>query len=258
MELVSELRQLVVEHPERERLAGQLMLALYRAGRQKEALSVYEALRKYLAVELGLTPSPRVQELHAAILVHDAGLRVPAARPTGRRGKKLPTVAAWTAAIAAVVLVAAVVSLGVAVATDSAKGPKPVIPQDERLPFADVPGELFGSYSAVISAGWSPQTMTLRASDDPVCEPLLGGKGTCFLIHPVSNEIDPGARGQAAFHDGMVVLRYVRVPFVPECEREVDRYRVSPDQRRLTLDKRIIVMGSFHDCSFSAFNRNPN
>jgi DNA-binding SARP family transcriptional activator len=259
VEVVSELRQLIVEHPERERLAGQLMLALYRAGRQKEALSVYDALRKYLAVELGLSPSPQVQELHAAILVHDPSLGMPAARPPRwRGGKKMTTVAVWTAAIAALALVAALLSLGIAVATRSAKGPSPLIPQDERLPFADVPGELFGSYSAVIPAGQSPQTMTLRASDDPVCEPLLGGKGTCFLIHPVSNEIDPGARGQAAFHDGMVVLRYVRIPFVPNCEREVDRYRVSRDQRRLTLDKRVIVMGPFDDCSFSAFNRNPD
>jgi DNA-binding SARP family transcriptional activator len=258
VEVVSELRQLIVEHPERERLAGQLMLALYRAGRQKEALSVYDALRRYLAVELGLSPSPRVQELHAAILVHDPGLGVPAVTPRGRKGKKMSTVAVWTTAIAASVLVAALVSLGVAVATRSAIGPKPLIPQDERLPFPDVPGELFGSYSAVIPSGQSAQTMTLRASDDPVCQPLLGGKGTCFLIHPVSNEIDPGARGQAAFHDGKVVLRYVRIPFVPRCEREVDRYRVSQDQRRLTLDKRVIVMGPFDECSFSAFNRNPD
>jgi DNA-binding SARP family transcriptional activator len=254
-EVISELRQLVVEHPERERLAGQLMLGLYRAGRQKEALSIYDGLRKHLAVELGLSPSPRVEELHAAILMHDPGLEAPG-RTSSRGSGKIPAVALWAAAVAALVLVAALVSLAVAVATRDANGPKPLIPQDERLPFPDVPGELLGSYRAVIPAGQSPQIMTLRSSDDPVCKPLLGGKGTCFLIHPVSNEIDPGARGQAAFHDGMVVLRYVRIPFIPRCEREVDRYRVSRDQRRLTLDERVIVMGPFDECSFSTFNRN--
>ena len=100
-----------------------------------------------------------------------------------------------------------------------------------------------------------PQTLTLRAADDAVCKPLLAGSGTCFLIHPVRNELDPGARGQAAFHDGKLVLRYVRIPFVPKCEHEIDRYRVARGARRLVLDKRVIVMGPFDDCSFSAFSR---
>ena len=140
-------------------------------------------------------------------------------------------------------------------ATRGGEGSKPLVPADERLPFPDVPNQLLGSYSAVIPPGQLEQTMTLRAPDDPVCKPLLGGKGTCFLIQPLTNEIDPGARGQAAFRDGMVVLRYVRIPFIPRCEQEIDRYRVSQDQRRLILDKRVIVKGPFDECSFSAFVR---
>jgi DNA-binding SARP family transcriptional activator len=70
--LVAELRRLVGDHPLRERLRGQLMLALYRDGRQAEALEVYREFRSVLRDELGLDPSPRLRELEAAILRHDS------------------------------------------------------------------------------------------------------------------------------------------------------------------------------------------
>jgi DNA-binding SARP family transcriptional activator len=67
-ELVAELEKAVAEHPLRERLRGQLMLALYRSGRQAEALDVYREGRATLVSELGIEPSPLLQRLHAAIL----------------------------------------------------------------------------------------------------------------------------------------------------------------------------------------------
>ena len=70
-ELTAELRQLVNEHPLRERLHGQLMLALYRSGRQAEALEVYRGFRRTLRQELGLEPLPALRELEASILRHD-------------------------------------------------------------------------------------------------------------------------------------------------------------------------------------------
>ena len=70
--LVAELRRLVDEHPLRERLRGQLMLALYRDGRQTEALEVYREFRSVLRDELGLDPSPQLRELETAILRHDS------------------------------------------------------------------------------------------------------------------------------------------------------------------------------------------
>jgi DNA-binding SARP family transcriptional activator len=73
-ELVPELERLVVEHPLRERLRGQLMLALYRAGRQADALDVYRRGRRALAEELGLEPDEALQRLEKAILVHDPSL----------------------------------------------------------------------------------------------------------------------------------------------------------------------------------------
>jgi DNA-binding SARP family transcriptional activator len=80
--LVAELRQLVSEHPVRERLRGQLMLALYRDGRQAEALEVYREFRSVLRDELGLDPSPHLRELETAILRHDS-LLSPVSAATG-------------------------------------------------------------------------------------------------------------------------------------------------------------------------------
>jgi DNA-binding SARP family transcriptional activator/tetratricopeptide (TPR) repeat protein len=67
-ELVSEIAELVAAHPLRERLVGQLMLALHGSGRQSEALAAYHRLRSRLGDELGLSPGTDLQRLHAAIL----------------------------------------------------------------------------------------------------------------------------------------------------------------------------------------------
>ena len=72
--VVAELEACVDEHPHRERLRGQLMLALYRAGRQAEALEVYRAGRRRLADELGLEPGTELQRLERAILAQDPAL----------------------------------------------------------------------------------------------------------------------------------------------------------------------------------------
>ncbi|MGZ6563240.1 MAG: BTAD domain-containing putative transcriptional regulator [Solirubrobacteraceae bacterium] len=72
--LIGELEAQVTKHPLRERLRGQLMLALYRSGRQAEALELYQQTRRLLRDELGLEPSPALQELERAILRHDAAL----------------------------------------------------------------------------------------------------------------------------------------------------------------------------------------
>jgi DNA-binding SARP family transcriptional activator len=66
--VIAELESLVGRHPLRERLRGQLMLALYDAGRQAEALAAYQDARRMLVDQLGLEPGPHLQELHARIL----------------------------------------------------------------------------------------------------------------------------------------------------------------------------------------------
>jgi DNA-binding SARP family transcriptional activator len=78
-ELVPELERLVSSHPLRERPRAQLMLALYRAGRQADALETYREGRRLLDDELGLEPGDELQRLERAILVHDPALDAPAA-----------------------------------------------------------------------------------------------------------------------------------------------------------------------------------
>jgi DNA-binding SARP family transcriptional activator len=80
-ELVGELQRLTAEEPLRERLRGQLMLALYRSDRQADALAVYRDLRNLFAEELGLEPAPALRELEAAILRQDPAVGMPMAPP---------------------------------------------------------------------------------------------------------------------------------------------------------------------------------
>jgi DNA-binding SARP family transcriptional activator len=83
-ELVSELEALVQAQPLRERPRAQLMLALYRSGRQADALGAYRTAREMLVDELGIDPSPELRELEAAILRQDESLLLedmPLARP---------------------------------------------------------------------------------------------------------------------------------------------------------------------------------
>jgi predicted ATPase/DNA-binding SARP family transcriptional activator len=86
-EVVGRIRRVLAEYPFRERLWGQLMLALYRSGRQAEALEAFGQARRVLAEELGVEPGPGLQRLQAAILAHDPALAsVPtvAVAPRGR------------------------------------------------------------------------------------------------------------------------------------------------------------------------------
>jgi predicted ATPase/DNA-binding SARP family transcriptional activator len=73
-QVLGELERLVRDHPYRERLRGQLMLALYRTGRQAEALGAYRAARSALVDELGIEPSVELRQLHEAILAQDRAL----------------------------------------------------------------------------------------------------------------------------------------------------------------------------------------
>ena len=127
--LAAELETLVAAHPYREGLRAQLMLALYRSGRQAEALETYRRARRTFSEELGIDPGPRLQELEGAILRHDASLEAPdpeaprvradesieSVRPKGR----FPT--RWAFALGAALVLAVVAGL-VAAARDSSGG----------------------------------------------------------------------------------------------------------------------------------------
>jgi tetratricopeptide (TPR) repeat protein len=79
-DVIAELESLVAENPLRERLRAELMVALYRAGRQAEALDAYQQLRRALVAELGLEPGEELQRLHKSILRRDSALRAAPAR----------------------------------------------------------------------------------------------------------------------------------------------------------------------------------
>ena len=83
--LVADLEAEIAAHPLRERLRGFLMIALYRAGRQAEALDVYRAARAFLLEEMGLEPGPALRELEGAIL-----RQVPLSSSNGRPRARVP------------------------------------------------------------------------------------------------------------------------------------------------------------------------
>ena len=85
-ELVGQLEALAKQHPQRERLSAQLMLCLYRCGRQAEALETYQSARRALVDDLGIEPGRPLRELHRAILLQD-----PALDPPSRRSPDRPT-----------------------------------------------------------------------------------------------------------------------------------------------------------------------
>jgi DNA-binding SARP family transcriptional activator len=101
-EMVVVLEPLVAAHPYRERLRAQLMLALYRSGRQADALATYQDARRILVEELGIDPGEELQELQRAILRQDAALRAPRTaepelaepRSGARAGRKTVTILA--------------------------------------------------------------------------------------------------------------------------------------------------------------------
>jgi hypothetical protein len=81
--VVGELEALAAAHPLRERLYQQLMIALYRCGRQAEALAVYHSARKTVVGELGIEPGPGLKRVERAILEQDISLDAPAIAATG-------------------------------------------------------------------------------------------------------------------------------------------------------------------------------
>ena len=114
-DLVAELEGLVASHPLRERLRAQLMVALYRCGRQAEALEAYGAARRALIDELGVEPGPALRDLHAAILRQDPELapaRTAWPRPARPPPRRLALLAAGGALLVAAAVAAALLAGG--------------------------------------------------------------------------------------------------------------------------------------------------
>jgi predicted ATPase/DNA-binding SARP family transcriptional activator len=79
LDVVAELESLTAAHPTRERLWAQAMVALYRSGRQADALHTFQSARRTLAIELGLEPGPELRRLESAIVSQDPSLDLPSA-----------------------------------------------------------------------------------------------------------------------------------------------------------------------------------
>jgi YVTN family beta-propeller protein len=116
-ELIPELEQLVSEEPLRERLQGQLMRALYGAGRQADALETYRQARRTLSEELGLEPGPELQELERKILRQDPELAArrrprPRTRSAARPRRRIVVLVGGAALLVAGLVVGAVYAFG--------------------------------------------------------------------------------------------------------------------------------------------------
>ena len=107
-ELVGQLEALIAEHPYRERLRAQLMLALYRSERQADALQAYQDARRALVDELGIEPGERLRELERAILAQDPGLQLAASDEPNltEPRRRLRSARSWAASASSAELVA--------------------------------------------------------------------------------------------------------------------------------------------------------
>jgi DNA-binding SARP family transcriptional activator/DNA-binding beta-propeller fold protein YncE len=124
-DVIAELKTLVKQYPLRERLWAQLMLALYRSGRQADALAVYQDARRTFVDQLGLEPSRELQNLERAILTHEATLQPPppVARERPRQRQRRRQRALVVAMVA--LLVAALGIVAFAVGDEPARMPLP-------------------------------------------------------------------------------------------------------------------------------------
>ena len=113
-EVVPELQRLVREHPLRERLIEQLMRALYRAGRQADALAILQSARRRLSEQLGLEPGPALRELELRILQQDPAL----GRARARRAEHQPHRRRRLSALAAALALAGLISVGLLALAD--------------------------------------------------------------------------------------------------------------------------------------------
>ena len=179
-ELVGELGQLTREHPWRERLHGQLMLALYRSGRQADALDAYRRAREVLVDELGIEPGAELRELHQKVLDQDPSLEASHAAADGAPGPApAPGRRRWRAVAAAVVLLAvAAVTVAVLVVGGDDDAPESV-----SVPVDSV---------AVIDPRTNTVTTALHVDEAP--GPIVSGAGLLWVLNLNSetvSRIDP-------------------------------------------------------------------
>jgi DNA-binding SARP family transcriptional activator/basic membrane lipoprotein Med (substrate-binding protein (PBP1-ABC) superfamily) len=172
-EVVGELSRLVEESPYRERLVAQLMVALYRSGRQAEALETYERTRRALDQDLGLRPSEELQRLAGQIVRQEPALRAPAPTVPPTRDEppsRRRTTMSWViAAAAALTAAASALAIGLAIPTDAG------VTSDR------------GSTRVGLIRMWPPGSV--RAADEAGWRPFVEGLLTAQRQHQLETEI---------------------------------------------------------------------
>jgi len=177
-ELIGELETLVERHPLRERLRGQLMLALYRGGRQAEALQVYQEGRQHLAAELGLEPGEALRRLERQILEQD-----PALGGSSRRTRPaiVPS-SAWRHPVRVAAAGAVVLAVAVGLAAWRLAGDEP----EHGTAGALALDPETGAVRKAISFGTSPSSVGVGEGSVWV---LDGDDQTVTQIDPETNEV---------------------------------------------------------------------
>jgi len=156
-ELTGELGALTRTNPFRERLRAQQMLALYRAGRQSEALDVFADARRTMVAELGLDPGPELQRLQQAILAHDAGLDAPPPQRPFADGRRRRLLLAGIGG--GVLAVTAAVLVGVLVLGRGGEGPAAAVPGKGAVVALDAAS---GKVRSRVSLGRSPSAIAVH------------------------------------------------------------------------------------------------
>jgi YVTN family beta-propeller protein len=173
-ELVAELELLVARNPYRERLRRQLMLALYRSGRQAEALAAYRDARRALSDELGLEPSSELKELELQILAHDEALDAPkvsieavSQEPTSERRRRALT-RRRALMLAGIVALAVATGVGIAAVGLGGSAADPVVAHPGSVALID-PGS--NRVVDAIPVGDRPTQIAIRGNQVLVLHP---------------------------------------------------------------------------------------
>ena len=198
--VLAELDAHVAEHPLREELHAQRILALYRSGRQSDALAAYRELREQLGTELGIDPSPPLQDLNNRILTQDPTLgwrapgeppRLPAATAatapddpgpeprerTRRRRRRLGALIAGVTAVAVL-----------AIATSMANRGQPGDPQPRGVVPANAVSQVDGAGSVLTSVAVGPKPIGLAVAHDRLWV-VNAGDDTVTEINPSTGSI---------------------------------------------------------------------
>lgn len=196
--LIGELESLIAEHPVRERLHAQLMLALYRCGRQAEALKAYRDARRMLVEELGIDPCAELQSLEKAILQQDPSLAAPVQTAT-RPSFGAPAVEAAAAPVAET-------SAPVEPPAPPAPAAEPPAVPEPRAPLQWTPSpQAVSAESAAVAAPASdaaavggPPRWRLRLLIAGAAVLVLGSFGGAFIFHGRSSGSSQSSGAAAA------------------------------------------------------------